>query len=247
MNKDTKIIWKNIDELKPYEHNAKEHNETQVKNLATSIEKYGWQNPVLIDKDNVIIAGHGRVLGAKELGLTEAPCIYADDLTEEQVREYRILDNKLTESAWLDDELSFELEELDFSDFDLDFDIDEITFEEEREKYTTSVMLPQYEIKGIDCKIDELINTDKVSELISEIEQSNINEAEKEFLKICAYRHAVIDFEKVAEYYAKADKEMQGLMENNALVFIDIENAIANGFARLSTVLEEQMEQEIEE
>ena len=125
MNKETKIIWKNIDDLKPYEHNAKEHDETQVKNLAKSIEKYGWQNPVLIDKDNVIIAGHGRVLGAKELGLTEVPCIYADDLTEEQVKEYRIVDNKLTESAWLDDELSFELEELDLSEFDLDFDVDE--------------------------------------------------------------------------------------------------------------------------
>ena len=152
MNKDTKIIWKNIDDLKPYEHNAKDHDETQIKNLATSIEKYGWQNPVLIDKDNVIIAGHGRVLGAKELGLTEAPCIYADDLTEEQVREYRILDNKLTESAWLDDELSFELEELDFSDFDLEFEktipFDESTLDglfteaEQKEKEPKKIQCP---------------------------------------------------------------------------------------------------------
>ena len=124
MNKNTKIIWKAIDELIPYEHNAKEHNETQIKNLATSLNKYGWQNPVLIDNDNVIVAGHGRVLGAKELGQTEVPCIYADDLTEEQVREYRILDNKLNESAWIDEELEFELPELDFSDFDLEFDVD---------------------------------------------------------------------------------------------------------------------------
>lgn len=125
MNKDTKLIWKPIDDLKPYEHNAKERNEAQIKNIATSIEKYGWQNPILIDKDNVIIAGHGRVLGAQELGLTEAPCIYADDLTEEQVREYRILDNKLNESSWIDEELEFELPELDLSDFDLEFDVDE--------------------------------------------------------------------------------------------------------------------------
>ena len=124
MNKNTKIIWKAIDELIPYEHNAKEHNETQIKNLATSLNKYGWQNPVLIDKENVIVAGHGRVLGAKELGQTEVPCIYADDLTEEQVREYRILDNKLNASAWIDEELEFELPELDFSDFDLEFDVD---------------------------------------------------------------------------------------------------------------------------
>jgi hypothetical protein len=137
MNKDTKLIWKSIDELIPYEHNAKEHNETQIKNLATSIKKYGWQNPVLIDKDNVIIAGHGRVLGAQELGLMEAPCIYADDLTEEQVREYRILDNKLNESSWIDEELEFELPELDFSDFDLDFDI-ELDIEEPKERKEAS-------------------------------------------------------------------------------------------------------------
>ena len=124
MNKDTKLIWKNINDLKPYEHNAKEHDETQIKNIAKSIEKYGWQNPVLIDKDNVIIAGHGRVLGAKELGKKDIPCIYADDLTEEQVREYRILDNKLNESSWIDEELEFELPDLNFSDFDLQFDID---------------------------------------------------------------------------------------------------------------------------
>lgn len=131
MNKDTKIVWKPIDDLIPYEHNAKEHNETQIKNLATSLDLYGWQNPILIDKDNVIVAGHGRVLGAKELGQTEVPCIYADDLTELQVREYRILDNKLNESAWIDEELEFELPELDFSDFDLEFER-EIPFDEEQ-------------------------------------------------------------------------------------------------------------------
>ena len=138
MNKNTKIIWKAIDDLIPYEHNAKEHTEKQIKNLATSLQKYGWQNPILIDKDNVIVAGHGRVLGAKELGQTEVPCIYADDLTEEQVREYRILDNKLNESAWIDEELEFELPELDFSDFDLEFDVDEY-FDE---GYGTDFSLP---------------------------------------------------------------------------------------------------------
>lgn len=166
MNKNTKLIWKSIDELIPYEHNAKEHDETQIKNLATSIKKYGWQNPILIDKDNVIIAGHGRVLGAKELGLIECPCIYADDLTEEQVREYRILDNKLNESAWIDSELEFELPELDFSDFDLDFDVKEEIEKEKKEvgevPFTEELMLTHnYIVLYFDNDFDWEVAQDK--------------------------------------------------------------------------------------
>lgn len=133
MNKDTKIVWKPIDDLIPYEHNAKEHDQKQIDNLAVSFKKYGWQNVVLIDENNVIVYGHGRCLGAKKAGLTEAPTILCTDLTEQERREYRILDNKLTESAWIDEELEFELPELDFSDFDLDFDLMVIPNNEEVE------------------------------------------------------------------------------------------------------------------
>lgn len=166
MNKDTKIVWKPIDDLIPYEHNAKEHNETQIKNLATSLQKYGWQNPILIDKDNVIVAGHGRVLGAKELGQTEVPCIYADDLTEEQVREYRILDNKLNESAWIDEELEFELPELDFGDFDLEFDIQKRIEKEQKEEgqvpFTEELMLSHnYIVLYFDNDFDWEVAQDK--------------------------------------------------------------------------------------
>ena len=124
MDKKTKIIWKPIDDLIPYEHNAKEHNSTQIDNIAKSIQKYGWQSPILIDGNNVIVAGHGRIEAAKTLGLKDCPCIIAEGLTEDQIREYRILDNKLNESEWIDSELEIELPELDFSDFDLEFNVD---------------------------------------------------------------------------------------------------------------------------
>lgn len=116
-----KIEYVPIDAVVPYVHNAKEHTEQQIANIAKSIEKYGWQQPVLLDKNNEIIAGHGRVLAAKKLGVETIPCIYASELTEQQVREYRILDNKLNESAWLDGALAIELPELNFEDFQLDF------------------------------------------------------------------------------------------------------------------------------
>jgi len=91
MNKNTQIVWLPIESLIPYEHNAKEHTPKQIDNIKKSLTDYGWQNPCLITKDNVLIAGHGRVMAAKELGLTEAPCIYADDMTDEQIKEYRHL------------------------------------------------------------------------------------------------------------------------------------------------------------
>ena len=131
MNKDTKIIWKPIDDLIPYEHNAKEHTEKQLANLEESFRRYGWQQPCLITNDNVIITGHGRALGAKRAGLTDAPCIYCDDLTEKEIKEYRHLDNLLSEGDYIQSELELELPELDFSDFDLEFEkINDIIMEE---------------------------------------------------------------------------------------------------------------------
>lgn len=130
MNKDTKIIWKPIDGLIPYEHNAKEHTEKQLANLEESFRRYGWQQPCLITNDNVIITGHGRALGAKRAGLTDAPCIYCDDLSEKEIKEYRHLDNLLSDGEYIQSELEFELPELDFSDFDLEFGTGDVILDE---------------------------------------------------------------------------------------------------------------------
>lgn len=109
-----------ISDLKPYENNARTHNERQVEKIAKSIEEFGFINPVLIDSDYGIIAGHGRVLGATELGMDEVPCIFVEDLTEAQKRAYIIADNKLAlDAGWDYDLLKIELEELDDMDFDI--------------------------------------------------------------------------------------------------------------------------------
>lgn len=151
MDKKTKIIWKPIDELIPYEHNAKEHNITQVENIAKSIQKYGWQSPILIDRNNVIVAGHGRIEAAKTLGLKDCPCIIAEGLTEKQIREYRILDNKLNESEWIDSELEIELSELDFDDFNIDFE-QPIPFDESLlDELFTDAPAKEKEPKKIQC------------------------------------------------------------------------------------------------
>ena len=124
------IIYKNIDELIPYENNPRLNDEA-VEYVKNSIKEFGFKVPVVIDKDNVIIAGHTRIKASKELGIKDIPCIIADDLTEEQVKAFRLADNKVAEkSMWdytkLDEELDSILD-IDMSMFD--FNIVEDSFD----------------------------------------------------------------------------------------------------------------------
>lgn len=112
----------NIDELKPYKNNSRTHSKSQIEKIAKSLEEFGWMSPVVVDEDYTIIAGHGRVLGAKHAGITEVPCLIVDDLTEEQKQAYVIADNKLSdESGWDYDKLVQELKDLNNKSYDTAF------------------------------------------------------------------------------------------------------------------------------
>ena len=115
------IVQKNVNDLIPYAKNTKKHDRKQIANVAESIKQYGFVQPVVIDRDGVIVIGHCRVLGAKKLGMKEVPCVCVDDLTPEQVNALRIVDNKSNESDWDMDLLAEELPGLDLSAFDFDF------------------------------------------------------------------------------------------------------------------------------
>lgn len=119
------IEYIDVTKLKPYEKNARKHEEYDVSQIAKSIEAYGFNDPIGIwGKDNQIVEGHGRLLAAKKLGMKEVPCIRLDDLTDEQRREYTIMHNKTAElSTWDFDMLEKELSELDFGEFDVDWGI----------------------------------------------------------------------------------------------------------------------------
>jgi DNA modification methylase len=109
-----------LERLKPYARNAKTHGDDQVAKIAASMVQFGWTVPVLVGGDGEVIAGHGRILAATHLGLTDAPVIVLDHLTEAERRAYRIADNKLTElGAWDETLLAGELQELLAADFDL--------------------------------------------------------------------------------------------------------------------------------
>ena len=114
-----------VKDLIPYDRNTKKHDKTQINNVAESIKQYGFVQPIVIDKNNVVVIGHCRLLAAKQLKMKEVPCVCVEDLTDEQVKALRIVDNKSNESEWDFDILPDELAELDLSDFDFDFGIED--------------------------------------------------------------------------------------------------------------------------
>jgi len=124
------LVYKPVNDLIPYARNSRTHSESQVIQIAASIKEFGFTNPVLIDGNNGIIAGHGRVLAARKLNMESVPCIELDYLSEAQKKAYIIADNKLALNAgWDDDLLALEMKDLKELDFDLDltgFDYEEI-------------------------------------------------------------------------------------------------------------------------
>ena len=126
-----KVANRNLAELTPYAGNAKKHDSTQIANVAESIRQFGFVQPIVIDRNDVIVIGHCRALAAEKLGMKEVPCVCVDDLTPEQVNALRIVDNKSNESPWDFDILPDELAELDLSDFDFDFGLDKKKNKEE--------------------------------------------------------------------------------------------------------------------
>lgn len=114
-----------IAELMPYDKNAKKHDKKQIAAVAESIKRYGFVQPVVVDKDGVIVIGHCRTLAAKKLGLDTVPCVSVDDLSPEEVNALRLVDNKTNESPWDFDLLAESAKLADLDGFDLDFGLDE--------------------------------------------------------------------------------------------------------------------------
>ena len=151
------IIKMKVEDLIPYVNNPR-NNENAVDKVASSIAEFGFKNPIFIDKNNVVVNGHTRLLASKKLGLKEVPCIVINDITDTQIKAFRIADNKVAEySKWDYDLLNIELEqleELDFSmsdfgistfepiEFEIDEDIEEILEEEYEEPLKKTCTCP---------------------------------------------------------------------------------------------------------
>lgn len=247
------IIYKKVSELSNNPNNPRK-NEGAVDTVAKSIEKYGFRNPLIIDTNNVVWCGNTRLKAAKKLKLKSVPCIIIEDLSEQQMTELALLDNKTNEIAeWDNEMLSDILKTVDLNDFvdiswgdvklpsDTDFSGEG---EEGENPYTKKINIPQYEMKGECPKLEELVNLDKAKELEQEILNADITEEQKQFLINATKRHLCFDYGKIAEYYAHQDKTMQELMEKSALVIIDFNDAIKNGYIELRKEIMEYVDEE---
>lgn len=115
-----------VADLTPYDRNAKKHDDRQITNVMESIRQFGFAQPIVVDKNNIVIIGHCRLIAAKRLGLRTVPVLRMEELTEEQAQKLRLLDNKLNESAWDMELLAEDIPELDWSNFDIDWGLPEM-------------------------------------------------------------------------------------------------------------------------
>lgn len=255
------ITYLNTEELIPYARNSRTHSDAQVSQIMGSIKQFGFTNPILVDEDGGIIAGHGRLLAAQRLGMATVPTITLHGLSETQRRAYVIADNKLALNAGWDEEmLKLELQDLGELGFDIDltgFSTDEIgaldlEFKELNDEcshenpYSQKIDTPKYEPKGEKPEISDLFSDEKAMGLIYDINQSNLSKEEKRFLLAAASRHIVFDYSKIANFYSHSSQECQKLMEDSALVIVDFNKAIELGFVMLSNQINELLDNESE-
>ena len=253
-----------LDTLIPYARNARTHSDQQVAQLAASLVEFGWTNPVIVDGDANIIAGHGRVLAARKVlaakgkipnwpDTQQVPTIMLKHLTAAQKRAYILADNQLAANAgWDADLLSVELDDLRDDGFNLEllgFERQALNdligtpntgFDGDEAGYSRKIKAPIYEPSGEQPRLADLIDDSKTRALIARIDASDEPPDVKHFLRKAAERHTVIDFRKVADYYAHAPASVQALMEEQVLVIIDFDKAIALGYVRLSEGIAEQ-------
>jgi len=195
------VIRKPIGQLSYDPNNARKHDPKNIEAIKGSLRKFKQQKPIVITRDNIVIAGNGTLQAAKELEWIEIDCVVTD-LESFNATAFALADNRTAELAeWDEGVLAETLKNLD----DFEFDIGDIGFD---------------------------VN-------VSESESSQLPEDEKQFLRSAAERHKVFNYENIAEYYAHSSKDCQELMEDSALVIIDFNKAIENGFVKMSREISE--------
>lgn len=196
--------------------------------------------PLLVEEDGTIKCGNKRFRALVRNGVKVVPADYVrrlSDYTPEEVREFILQDN-LQRGDWDVDKLlaQYSADELKALGGGFDELIAEFAAKgaESEFEYSSKIEAPQYNITGDNPELDDLYDTDKADALAKEIDEADVPKKVKAFLKVAAMRHVVFNFRNIAEYYAHADAKVQRLMEKSALVIIDFEDAIRNGFVVVS-------------
>jgi len=233
-----------VKEIKPNPHNPRVIKGDKFLKLVKSIQDFPQMlelRPIVVDNEMIVLGGNMRLKACIEAGLEEVPILIADELTEEQKAEFIIKDN-VGYGEWDWDVLANEWDAELLDEWGLDVP----NFLEEEDIYTSKIEAPIYEPSNLKPLIGELVNDTKTRELIKEIEASTLEDSEKEFLKLAAQRHLVFNYSKIADYYSHSPKETQDLFEKSALVIIDFDKAIENGFVELTKNITKQFLEDYE-
>lgn len=231
--------------------NARKHDEKNISSIKASLAKFGQQTPIVVDQDNIVLAGNGRLEAAKALGWSEIEVVRSD-LKGPEAIAYAIADNRtsdlgdwdnetlgahlqgLREDGWELEELGFELDDLD------DLEIHPPTgVNPDEHEYTKKIEAPIYEITGEKPKHSDLYDYEKKDKLLKAIGEANLDVEDRLFLIEAAHRHTVFNYQNIAEFYAHAPRHVQELMEDSALVIIDFDKAIESGHVSMSNDLAE--------
>ncbi len=226
-----------INKLKPNQANPRIIKDKKFKKLIKSIKEFPEMldlRPIVVDEDMTILGGNMRYKACIDAGLKEVPVTIAKGLTDAQKQEFIVKDN-VGFGEWEWDMLANEWDSVQLAEWGLDvWENQDDVIEEEEETYTRKIVAPTYEPKNKKPELEDLFNTDKADELIHKIKQAKLSEEETLFLSHCALRHTVYDYSKIADFYAHSSKEIQKLMEDSALVIIDFDKAIENGYVKLT-------------
>lgn len=249
------LISKNICDLIPDRANARKHDERNINAIADSLSEFAQYSPLVVQKSTGrVLVGNGRLEAMKKLGWTEA-LVVEYDCDNVTATRLALADNRTAELATWDMET---LEKL-LNEVAIESpvpgwtakEIDKIiTAAEESAKYTNKTSTPIYEPTGRVVSLSECADISKMMDRIKSIDNADVTEEERIFLKHAATRFIEFSYKNIAEYYANASPAMQREMESLALVIIDIDEAIEKGFVKLTedlaTLFDETVDESIE-
>lgn len=246
-----KIIHRAVSDLVPLQGNPRTISDVDFARLVESVKKFGileGRPLILSDRTGelVVIGGNQRLKAAKHLGIETVPTFLVSGLTEEDERELIIRDN-VSNGDWNEAMLREDWNVADLADWGLDLSTWEPKAEpeEEREKqYTTKVEVPVYQPRGERPALSELVDSSKYEELRKAVMEGKLPDDVAAFMLVAASRFHKFDYQKIAEWYAHADKPTQEIAEKLALVIVDFDKAVEHGFVKLCLDLGEQIDTE---
>lgn len=245
----------NLSGLKPDPRNARKHNPRNVGMIERALGEVGAARSIVIDENGVVLAGNATVEAAAAAGIERVQVVDADGetivavrragLTQEQKTKLALYDNRTAELAeWDSETLAGIADEIDLANVFTNEELQDL-LAPEADLYSRRIEAPIYEPSERKPAIAELYDDSRTQTLIALIDASpDVAEDVKAFLRLAAQRHTVLRFNLIADYYAHSPAAVQRLMEQSALVIIDFDNALADGFVRLTRQIMDQMRDE---